>query len=445
MSKAGRTEALHERPPGRRSRSRWWAAAVALAVAAVAGLVVASPWQSPAPAYLTATPKTPIRWASLTHVFPAFHQAGTTTADQADVGGVACTAPTFCMAVAGAGIAEIFDGKSWHRSQPPSLLSGGYRVEGYRVACTQRQFCVVTTMWGNAVAYDQGRWSKVTSVTGAHPWTTTCSPGSPAVNCGGYTTTLVSWIACARPTLCIAVGNGPAPGIRQQTFVFNGSAWAPGPALPSGFTVSTPGATEPASVSCPSTGACFAAGYLSEVCRTPTANCTPRTFDPRATSSAGSTAEVLPGTAVFDGHSWSRPTVISPAADKSLLPVTISCSSATTCLAAIGNSGGNARFVALGAGHWSPVPAAPLPEGTSPTRPTMTPAWVACGSPVFCVDAGDVAGGSLLLYNGRRMLRWGNAEGAGGQVGPVSCPSATFCVGFDANGDALTYRAGPPG
>src|SRR5665213_3369925 len=145
-----------------------------------------------------------------------------------------------------------------------------------------------------------------------------------------------------------------------------------------------------------------------------------------------------PDALTYNGTSWSAPTQII---DGNGGLSSVSCSSATFCAAiAFGGTLGKGTAGAL------------TYNGTSWTTPTQIDDDVAsagrqnidslsCPSATFCV-AVDV-NGNALTYNGTSWSAPTLIDGGNGGVGgtfSVSCSSATFCVAVDRKGNALTYN-----
>ncbi|MCL4448303.1 MAG: IPT/TIG domain-containing protein [Actinobacteria bacterium] len=130
-----------------------------------------------------------------------------------------------------------------------------------------------------------------------------------------------------------------------------------------------------------------------------------------------------PASAASSGTSWSAPTTIDTTISPSNSLNSVSCPSATFCVAVDGN--GNALTY----------------NGTSWSSPTNIDGTnqlhsVSCVSASFCMAVG---GGNVLTYNGTSWSAPTNIDGTN-WLYSVSCVSTSFCMAVDSNGNALTYN-----
>ena len=131
---------------------------------------------------------------------------------------------------------------------------------------------------------------------------------------------------------------------------------------------------------------------------------------------------------VFDGKSWSSTGVADPGAALA----SVSCVSSTFCVAVGGTPGGGGPGDAVvyeGGGQW----AAPVTVIASKNLLS-----VSCASSTLCVAAGQT--NQVFTYDG---TSWRPSSalvpaGSSAELGPVSCPTTSFCLLNSSSGDFFT-------
>jgi hypothetical protein len=146
---------------------------------------------------------------------------------------------------------------------------------------------------------------------------------------------------------------------------------------------------------------------------------------------AFSFAGILTGNSIAGASStgWSTPHTIDPG-DVSGGLNSISCASATFCVAVDGDGDGVGNALTYNGHHWSTVSIDPHGGGINS---------VSCISSHFCA-AVDAKGDALTYKGGKWSAPMKIDPAATGGTNEVSCASASFCVAFETNGDALTYN-----
>ena len=136
------------------------------------------------------------------------------------------------------------------------------------------------------------------------------------------------------------------------------------------------------------------------------------------------------GLAVFNGGSWSTPTIETAFSHSD---ETVSCSAPTFCVAVSSNG----LYVTWNGTLWSTAAALPLGK-------TDGPSAISCTSPTFCmVVNGELSGATGLgqtqtaTWNGSRWTAAGSFSNL--DVPTVSCVSQDFCMGA---GEATTSSSG---
>jgi hypothetical protein len=267
------------------------------------------------------------------------------------------------------------------------------------ISCPTTSYCIA--LEPNHYALDADIWS-------AGTWSTA------ALDQPGGSLQLNS-VSCSSASNCLAGGedltSGPE-GLQQSAVIeaWDGTSWSIVAIPESASSHSVIGG-----ISCPSTTACFAAGYDSGL-------------------GVGFVES-------WDGTSWSLDTPEAPGSLDS-----VSCSSATSCVA-VGRNGNSVDSLVLNDGVWSVYDA-------------PSPGWsnflydVSCASPTFCVAAGEVEMSGLAwadtlieVWNGSSWsvspspnvaagLLGANFVGGGILMG-VSCASTDACVAVGYAGGGL--------
>jgi hypothetical protein len=130
--------------------------------------------------------------------------------------------------------------------------------------------------------------------------------------------------------------------------------------------------------------------------------------------------------ATYNGTSWNQPTGLSSTAGQ---PDSVSCPAVSFCMAV--DAQDTAAFVFNGS-VWSSAAGIKDPV---PDRTGM--ASVSCSSPSFCAAVDN--GSNAFTFNG---TSWSSATAIdpGGRLSTVSCPSASFCAAVDYGSNAFTFN-----
>lgn len=323
----------------------------------------------------------------------------------AELTSVSCAASGFCAATTETGdqiytvasgdpsvLVRRTAGGPW--TAPPNAGSGFLTS----VSCTSASFCLAMGSPAGAEQWDgqNQKWSELSAP----------DPFDPDTGIG------LQSVSCVSATFCLAVGNGTTPAA-----TWNGTSWTTlTPARPAGSA-----SIALAGVSCASTTLCVVAGYYLA---------TPRAF-PRML------------TEVWNGTSW---TIGSPnlrVNNDNPLHISVSCASATACMATWGSS-----FEALsrwwnGSKWTAPAFVAPKP------RSQVTSIYgVSCTSKTACTAVGsfDYSSGHGPLVQNWNGTKWSvtpapNPVGGIGRFNAVSCTSATVCtaVGGDDRVEVVPF------
>jgi hypothetical protein len=348
--------------------------------------------------------------------------------------GVACASATNCVAVGNSGpanLAEGWNGGRW-KVQNVRNVAGGLGSELGGVACHSAAFCIAvgdrTNLFDNPVAPLAERWngtrwriqrtprpggragSALTAV--VCPFSVCLAVGFlsdrvgnpkrvfgerwngsswsivPVPNPSGAASSFLGAVACARETVCVAVGTTTNSAGRGRTLAerWNGVRWS---IMPTPNAVGAPGAYL-SSVSCPAPSLCVAAGSRTDSTGTPT----------------GTLVEL------WNGSDWTIVPTPIPAGAKGAELDGISCG-VSVCLAAgaIDNPSGQLPLAERwDYNHWTILPT-PKPPGAK--------------------------GGFL---NG--VGCW--SEGTCTIVGLAFTPTHPYVYADRWNGATLTYQATPP-
>jgi hypothetical protein len=231
--------------------------------------------------------------------------------------GVSCFSLANCVAVGGYAaasntsnqyaFAEVWNGSTW-RVSPAYVPTGKYAYSNLDSAsCTAANSCLLGGVYrsaaGNGVAW-------VEHFDGAH-WRLVTTPApTPAAGYFDY----VNSISCSSATSCAAVGESGKTGSAFGAFteVLSGTAWklAPVPGWPAGQD------TTLATVTCLSATQCIAAGGYG-------------TYRYWTTGTAA--------IATWNGAAWAL-TLLAPASGQGNVLLSVTCTSASACLA-VGGSG----------------------------------------------------------------------------------------------------------
>jgi hypothetical protein len=131
--------------------------------------------------------------------------------------------------------------------------------------------------------------------------------------------------------------------------------------------------------------------------------------------------------AVYDGTTWSRPSLLSSSGGE---PDSVSCPTVSFCMAV--DARDSSVFLFNGR-TWSPAPSINDPVSTTQTGM----ASVSCSSPSFCAAVDN--GSNAFTFNG---ASWSPAAAIdpGNELGTVSCPSASFCAAVDYGPNVVTFN-----
>lgn len=245
------------------------------------------------------------------------------------------------------------------------------------------------------------------------------TPASPA---GSKNLSVLNSVWCSGPKYCLAVGPGAPVSV-----VWNGSSWRSVPA---------PAATRDLTqISCTSKTSCMATGtgrksvrvidhwngkswqpQRSAIIKTATVasiSCATGKTGPRCVTVGG-----RKGALAWNGKSWRKVAMATPAGVTSFEVTSVSCASSTSC-AGVGSYVKNrlqhAVAVVWRGSRWRLLPA-----------PPMITTAISCAAPGHCVAIGAHAS---LIWNGRS---WRKVAVAGLKefeaLDHISCPSLQFCV-----------------
>jgi hypothetical protein len=329
--------------------------------------------------------------------------------------GVSCTAATSCEAAGdyidssfvSVTLAEHWDGAAW-TIQPTPNLSGGFILQVTGISCAAPGACTIAA-WTNLGAlvlrFNGSTWG----MQGTPP-----PPGPP------FATAMLNGVSCATSSTCSAVGS--IDGTLAETW--SGSAWT----LQS--SPNTPGVLISAfnAVSCATAGACVAVGVHDTAAGGNVAlaegwdgthwtmQSTPRVSHALTASLAGvscSAADACTAVGSFDnasgmqmplaerwnGATWSIQPVPSPAGAMLASLSSVSCASATRCVAVGVSQDGSAHQSPLAetwsGGAWS-IATAAVPASALQARL----AAVSCSGPTSCVAIGEYLNGAVAVGHG---------------------------------------------
>ncbi|MCL6105162.1 MAG: IPT/TIG domain-containing protein [Actinobacteria bacterium] len=317
--------------------------------------------------------------------YPALSSASTTGGNQWQIqqkylapadqfNSVSCPSSSTCIAVGGNSVGgpsvyETTDGGSTWSNDTGSLPSGLLTLTG--VSCTSQSFCEAVgdnydsstgTSTAGVLSYNGATWSSESLPSGVH---------------------YLNGVSCTSQSFCEAVGGNYDSSTGTYTggaLSYNGATWS-SQSLPSGVP------------------------YLNGV------SCTSQSFCEAVGGNYGtSTAGVLS----YNGSTWSSQSLPPSVGDL----YGVSCVSTSFCEAVGGGSSGGGVALSYNGTSWS---SQSLPSPSSSFF--STPISVSCVSASFCM-AVDNQGGIALTYNG---TSWSSQSGPASLVSFVSCASASFC------------------
>lgn len=283
----------------------------------------------------------------------------------ATLAGVSCVSVTACFAVGQTGgslgkpLIERWNGKTWSITPSPSDA----RYDSYltAVSCTSVKNCfAVGALDASTLETFVERWN-------GSKWSVVPSPSRrPSPNFETEGVNSLQGVSCATATSCFAVGGDTGYNANfNETLVlrWNGSKWTivKSPNGPGGKYSTLSG------VSCPSATNCYAVGNSS--------------------AAPGLTAPLHSLIEHWNGTAWTRVTSADPGTRRNALS-SVSCASATSCVAVGGDSGTSGRNSTLvenlSGTTWSTVPS-PNPAGAVDAFFHA----VSCPSAVTCFAVGD--------------------------------------------------------
>jgi hypothetical protein len=370
------------------------------------------------------------------------------TAQHGNMRSVSCPTATFCMAVDQSGNNALqWNGTSW--SAPASTDPGGDKVELNSVSCASPSFCVAVDSLGRALVWDGSTWTGPHTITGIGLTSVSCSSSTSCVAVDGDGDALTydgtSWssarvdrtgsslqsVSCASSTFCAA---GDWDG---NVYTFNGATW------------SGPRAIDAAgggigSMSCPASNFCLGTDWNGGEVSWNGAKWTLKAnFD---ANGAGGQMDVSCQSATWcmavdgsgdyltwNGVKWSSPVMIDLTGDGF---ESVSCGAATSCVAVDWN--GNA-LVWNGTSWTAPAISCPDSTTTSAGKCYTKGSYVdpragvldsvSCPTTTWCMtaDGNGNAGGADI-------------DPIAGIVTSVSCPSTKFCMAVDTSGYALEWN-----
>ena len=299
---------------------------------------------------------------------------------------VSCVSPTFCLAGA-----EVFDGSSW------ALSPNSSEVSGY-VSCFSSSFCVAVGEEGEAEILTSAGWSAPDQFDGVHTLTsvscwsaTSCVAVDSSGNSFAYDG---SWTSAARDTQGLVAVSCNPEGV-CATLDSGGYAFFQGAQGTSEVLVDPPG------------------GYLSSI------SCPSPSFCAASNSSDGALL-------TWNNGTWSGlQTVSSFGADNGATYV--SCSSSTFC-AAVDDEGQAIMY-----------------DGTTWSTPTVIDmaARHALGGPLVCAIRllrGRCPSGNAVIYNG---TSWQTPQPVvSASLLAVSCASSNMCAAVDGSSNVHVYSDG---
>lgn len=329
--------------------------------------------------------------------------------DAADLSSVSCTKAGSCYAVGENfidgvpnSVAELWNGSRWS-VQPVPIATSSDASELAGVSCTTATNCTAVggyhdpTTGNKALAEDFSlRWNDVSPT----PF-------------NGVTSTGLNTVSCASPSNCVAVGL-----FETQHFFevfsqrWDGTSWTP-------QIMPKPKSTNIQGVSCPAANSCEAVGNLSTGVRQ------------------------VPLAEHWNGTGWAIQNAPAPANISNAFLLGVSCASKTSCVA-VGfdtKSGRQRSLAEVWNGKTWRVTPAPSPAGQKFIELNS----VSCSSATFCLATGMFGGGTFAAtWNGKT---WGttapvrNPKGAlHSALFSVSCVTAKDCL---AVGSASTPKSVP--
>jgi hypothetical protein len=282
--------------------------------------------------------------------------------------------------------------KNWSNLESVSRGSAIGAVE-----CPATNSCVALADNGDAYHFEDGRWSGATQTGGASG-----ASGGPSLSCKG-------------PSFCMAVWRGGDDAVS-----WNGGSWSAPAAVP--------GAQALQAVGCGSLTFCVTVDGIGAAFYFDGSGWSEGSQDwgsvtSISCASASFCISVQGGVSMWNGSSWTEPTVYGTSSEL----VGVSCPSPSFC--ATVDSTGDALL--WNGTRWS-GPRQLASAAGAIGGPSLS--GLSCSGPDFCV-AVDSAG-AAFSWNGRS---WSPPETAdpGHALTAVSCATASFCIATDHQGFAL--------
>jgi hypothetical protein len=334
--------------------------------------------------------------------------------------GVSCASVISCVSVGSfAGtLAEAWNGSAWSLTSTPNM-PGVLSSALVDVACSAANNCVAVGNQETAA----GGVNALTETWNGAAWT---MKKTPAIT--GAMTVMLSGVACAGSSACVAVGwDDTAAGTQEPLAeVWDGTAWSVQPTpSPSGSTQSVL-----SSVSCPASTTCVAVGSYQTA-----------------------SGHQLPMSEFLTGGAWTVQSVALPANGLQGRLTSVSCPGVASCVA-VGAYLNGAATVGRGHAH---QPMAAVWNGVSwaaesIARPAGAPAsyldGISCTTDVSCVAVGWFTGAAktdtamAYEWNGTAWTMQASADVAGAALGGVSCIGTADCTAVGATHDGATLAEG---
>jgi hypothetical protein len=447
-------------------------------------------------------------WSLETMAMPGDGEEGFVT-------GVACTSATLCVAAGDyinssftfVTLAERWNGTTW-TAMPSPTPSGAFILQMTGLACSGTSECTAvgwTQLGAMVLRFNGATWRlQPTPPPSGPPFVTamlngvSCAGTSACVSVGSFTGTFAEgwdgsgWslmstpnmpgvlnsalvaVSCTAAGSCTAVGNqeDAAGGQTSLAYSWNGTAWSvqPTPPVRGAVTIMLSG------VSCTSPTACVAVGWYASSAgmQAPVAerwnghvwsvdlppvpsgasmaslasvSCASATMCLAVGASQTATGRQQPLIERWNGSAWADQSAPMPASALQGRLASISCISTTECVAAGEYLNGSSS---VGRGH-AHQPMADTWHGAAWTsqsidRPAGAPASyldsVSCSGPASCVAVGWFTGAARAKtamaesWNGTAWSMQSTAEVAGAALAGVSCAAANDCTAVGAIGAA---------
>ncbi|HEY3907969.1 MAG TPA: hypothetical protein VGM14_28955 [Streptosporangiaceae bacterium] len=327
---------------------------------------------------------------------------GKPSGSAAELVSVSCTKAGPCYAVGSDfiegvqnSVAELWNGSRWS-VQPISITTSSDTSQLQSVSCTTATNCTAVGSYHDPVSGTRPL---------AEDFSIAWHDASPAP-LNGVVATGLNAVSCASPNSCVAVGTFETQHFFESfSQVWDGTQWSLQPTL-------KPKTTNLSGVSCPAADACMAVGNLS------------------------TGVSQVPLAERWDGKKWRITPTPNPAEQKLIELTSVSCPSASMCLAT--GTFAEGTFAQVWNGKtWKATSAVPNPIGASHSTINA----VSCPSAKDCIVVGTTVRKRKSVPLAER---WNGAKFSSLPISPpanatesgltsVSCSSATACgaIGFD--------------